>query len=391
VTLFAPKQIGDVTGMRLDEDIYSYLSRSSRRSMASTREVLERWFATTPATQQENLRGRLTSVNDEQFMSAFWEMYLATLFSQMGCTVEWEPTIPVGEGRPDFLIEGRGCCFYVEATSVGAAAVSRKTEHRVRRAYEAIRGWDLPDFMLDLTLDAAGPQDLRIDEAKMRIQPWLATLDAEEVIRQRGSSNYFEVPVVDLRMDGWAIEVRALPRAAGQRGPGQPALGSYDSTGWKKNDSDTRLRKRAEDKAKKYGVLPHPYVIAVLANTEPSTGTAQIATALWGRWTFEPDGFIQLHPLVVEGLPIEKALWRRGSGSRYTRVAAVLVATFLHPWSLSESIPTVWTNSAADPALGCDLGLPTWTEQAGHIEYSQGLLSGGAAVSLPDNWRQPDV
>lgn len=94
---------------------------------------------------------------------------------------------------------------------------------------------------------------------------------------------------------------------------------------------------------------------------------------------------------VTPGLPRAHALWRDGGGARYSRVSAVLVATFLHPWSLSDSLPTLWTNSAAVLPLDCRLPLPAWTEHSGVIVFAQAAVTAEAAVGLLPGWKQPDV
>jgi hypothetical protein len=66
------------------------------------------------------LRGTLASrKNDESFESGFWELYLHEGYRRSGYTITIHPDIPGASTHPDFLIEGHGSRFYLEAVRAG--------------------------------------------------------------------------------------------------------------------------------------------------------------------------------------------------------------------------------------------------------------------------------
>ena len=180
--------------MGLDEGVFAYLPRTRRASMASVRDVLERWFAEVPNSHADGIRARIQSGDDEQFESAYWEMFLATLLARRGYALTWEPEVPGTAKRPDFLVARGDDVFYVEARAIGSKKAALAERRRTTKAYESIRAWDLPNFFLGLTLEAVGATDLRIADFKKVVKPWLDGLDPDAVLAAQAQSNFFEVP-----------------------------------------------------------------------------------------------------------------------------------------------------------------------------------------------------
>ena len=389
--LFDSTQVAVERPMAFNEPVFDYLSRSSRPSMASVRKVLEGWFREVPASHAEAIRGRIQSRDDEKFQAAFWEMYLAVLFTTLGYRLTWEPEIADSSGRPDFLAQRRDGTFYVEATSVAQDSMVRAQRNRTRQAYQAISRWDITDWALSLSLEAVGKADLALRDFKRQVQPWLASLDPDAVLAQRQGSSHFQMPYLEVLIAEWRLTVHALPREPARRIPGQPTIAMYSVAPGGKIDNEKPLLRSLERKASKYGRPPHPLVIAVLANTEFATGINNVGNALWGRCFYDEVGRLHLDDLRVPGGPAFKGLWRTEAGRQYARVHAVLVGTFVHPWNLGDELPTLWTASHANPSTRLDTHLARWEEVGGMVTYTQARVSGLRALGLAQDWKAPDL
>ncbi len=80
------------------------------------------WLGHVPTRHEPDLRSRLQSKDDAQFESAFWELYLHEAYRRSGDKVVIHPPLAGTGCRPDFLVEGHGTRFYLEAVRACAPA-----------------------------------------------------------------------------------------------------------------------------------------------------------------------------------------------------------------------------------------------------------------------------
>src|SRR5699024_1387747 len=71
--------------------------------------------------EYHELRKRLRSRDDEQFRSAFLELYLHESLLRAGYQVTAHPEVAGSSSRPDFLAQRDGVRFYVEAIAPGTS------------------------------------------------------------------------------------------------------------------------------------------------------------------------------------------------------------------------------------------------------------------------------
>ena len=84
------------------------------------RDRCERWFQRIPEGKRADLRGEFRSTVDSAHDGAFFELFLHELFTDLGCEVEFQPSI---SGKtPDFLLYGKNGPFIVEATVAGGTS-----------------------------------------------------------------------------------------------------------------------------------------------------------------------------------------------------------------------------------------------------------------------------
>jgi len=125
--------------------------------------------------------------------------------------------------------------------------------------------------------------------------------------------------------------------------PGRTAWGG----GW------SRVCAALEEKARRYGDLDRPFVIALLAN-DVFVDEENIASALYGEPGFGVDANGEV------SLGRAGGLWSDGAG---TRVSAVLTARNLVPASVAVVEPLLW--HASQPTHPLQAALPLAAEAAG--------------------------
>ncbi len=174
-----------------------------------------------------------------------------------------------------------------------------------------------------------------------QLKRWLDSLDPNLAIREYETNG---LPAFDWQNDGWLIRFRAVAKAPEHRGePGVRPIGMLGGKGGLIDDRGSLLAV-LKSKPGRYGALGLPYVIAVLetgqfASTQSDWhrigalyGSDQVT---WGpgtpvRRTRAPDGF-----------------WVGPKGAQNRRVSGALLVAGLHPWTVAEVVPELWSNPFA--------------------------------------------
>jgi hypothetical protein len=98
----------------------------------------------------------LQGKDDEQFESAFWELYLHEAYLRSGYGLTIHPEVAGTSRHPDFLVEGNGARFYLEAVRACASAASVGEEKRLEDARRVLDTLGLDQYFLDMATYAIG-------------------------------------------------------------------------------------------------------------------------------------------------------------------------------------------------------------------------------------------
>lgn len=345
-----------------NEGVFAFLGRSARPSSGEVRWLLEDWLSHLPdCTDRNHLLGALASrKGDESFESGFWELYLHEAYRRSGYTVTIHPDVPGERTHPDFLIEGNGSRFYLEAVRVGTSPARRGQAQRLADVRTKLRAQRAGQFILSATCHAIGPRALKTSELIAFLGRWLISLSREVDVgaddlelRPRPRIRWPEVPSAN----GWSFEFQAIPLSPAMRGTGLPLIGAFTGCVAETASVSGPLRRALETKAARYG-RDLPLVIAVLSNTALGTGDDDIGHALFG-----------MHPnaaLTAGGSG--SGLWRDGKGWRRDHVVQVIAAQDLYPWSITRQQPRVWTN----PRPRASLALPAQPGWLRRVQVDEG-------------------
>jgi hypothetical protein len=141
-------------------------------------------------------------------------------------------------------------------------------------------------------------------------------------------------------------------------------------------------------KAKAYGSLDAPFVIAIDAVSE-TTDDRDFIAALYG--TTEIRYYENPGPGAPPPTRVRRpdGLWTRPHGWHHTQVSAVLASTRIMPWTIGSAVPTLWHHPGADRPISnlCPLlrqARPDPTRR--QIQYDAPEITPHEFFALPEGW-----
>ena len=359
---------------------FEYLNRSARAVSSQVRQLIESWYLEYPEEHRSELRRRLRSLDDFEFYSAFFELYLHTLCRRSGYRVEVHPELESGSlKRPDFLVAPPDAeRFYLEAiVATGHSDEERRAQRLLGEIYDALNEIDSPNFFIGLRL-AGGPSG-PIPRRKLiaAVERFLRQLDADEVDGRLRAGGIDALPREVFEHEDWAIEYFASPKAPEWRGkPGvQPVGTRFHEPRTITPSAD--IKAAIARKAGRYGDLPSSYVVAVNVLNE-HVSDPDTMDALFGkqRWPFPSEG-IDREP---------DGAWIGPKGPHNTRVSGAFIVHRLTPWTVAQQTPVLAFNPYAKIPLA-DV-LPSVRQarpSEGKMVFSNGE-NGSSLFGLPDGW-----
>ena len=99
---------------KYSESYFEYMNISNRNEFNLMREKIEEWFSHYPQEEQHEFKERFRTDNDEQFISAFYELLLHESLKKLNFNLSIHPTLVNSTKRPDFLVNDSNEEFYLE-------------------------------------------------------------------------------------------------------------------------------------------------------------------------------------------------------------------------------------------------------------------------------------
>ena len=376
MTLFDQFERTDASPAKHGEDSFHLLNRAASPFWETIREELERWFQAYPAAHAADLRNRFRNRRPDQHWSAWWELYLFSVFTALGFPVEVHPEIVDEPGRPDFRIDAEQT-FYLEATTVFSGIVE-EGRHRERESWilDALNEGKSANFFVWVEFETVGTERPGIREVVAPVEEWLQRLDPDEVAASVDEGQ--RPPARSFAFRDWRIRLDALPIRPEARGdPDHRLVGAGPMSSGVVNDRE-RLRKALDRKKRRHSKVEAPLILAVLGMStfleEEDVGQVLFGNEAvvidTGQLIRKPDGF-----------------WRSTHGASAREISAVLVGAAINPWSITKRWPRLWLNPWANRPIEADrIPFPQARvddERLVHIEEK------GAAdeiLGLPRDW-----
>ena len=366
--LFDEIDRADVTPSSHQESSFEFLNRIAGGYWEHPRSLMQEWLNHVKNdADYTDLRQRFRSRDDEQFRSAFLELYLHESLLRAGYVVTIHPSVDGTTTRPDFLVERGQERIYIEAIAPGANPSAKAAAQRRAVLFDTVNRLDGPNFMLwlDELVEGANPPPaarLRADLGR-----WLADLDPD------APWDLESAPSHQWQHDGWSVTFKPIPKKpeARARQANSRAVGVYGHTGVDWIDNAPGIRKALTTKHHEYGDLDAPFIIAVGTYIQDGdrwhTSNAMYGAAAieWGkgpegemvtREIRQPDGYF--------GVPPD---WQ------HRHVSGVLLVNQLMPYHFQRAELTLWRHPNPVYALPAEVGLP------GHAL----ALDGGSLTEIP--------
>lgn len=367
------------------ESTFAFLNRVAGDYWQYPRVLMQEWLDRVEHDDEyHELRKRLRSRDDEQFRSAFLELYLHESLLRAGYQVTAHPEVAGSSSRPDFLAQRDGVRFYVEAIAPGTSRSAKAAAGMRAVLFDVVNKVPDPRFYLWLDDLVEGPRPPAAARLRADIGRWLSSLEREfdEEADLRGA------PAFEWKRDGWSATFRAIPAGPGpqQRSARHRAIGVYGHTKASVVDDAPAIHKALRSKHRKYGELGAPFVLA-LGTYNFDRDRWHATNALYGREAYQlgetTGGEIVTHPFRrPDGYFGTPPTWQ------HRQVSGVLIVNQLMPYHVQRAGVTLWRHPSPLHELPEDLGIPTTTLALDGTELNEQSPPIPASVffGLPDPW-----
>ena len=375
-----------------DEPTFIFLNRRTGARWQRVRDLLDEWYDHVPDEEaRADLRGRLRSGTEVDFRSAFFELYCHETLRRAGWGLEHHPRLTHTSRRPDLRASRGGITAYVEVTTTSTPRLDEASQARLNAVIDMINGrMEIDHFMLGVEVMNVGNAAPAAGPVCSALQAWLSSLDADQLITLDSHDGDDGIEPFEWAQGGWQLVFEAYPLQPDHRGPGGRIIGTFRPAEADVIDDVTPLRRRLTAKAKAYGELDAPFVIAIDA-VSAFTDDRDFISALYGRQA------IRYYQNAGPGAPPPTwvrqfdGLWARPHGWHHTQVSAVLTSTKITPWTVGSTVPTLWHHP--DAALPVHEISPLLRQARldptrGHIQYDTPEITPHEFFELPEGWSE---
>jgi len=243
------------------ENAFDYYDTSDRKEIKEVRDVLNQWFAKYPIEEQSELKTRFIKT----FSSAFFELFLYNLYSQLGCEIVIHPKLKDSEKRPDFLMKKDSLEFYLEAKEMRSESSTSKSQKNMKNnVYDMLNQIDSPLFFLKINkLIIKSSEQPETKNLLKEIKTWLDSLSMGNIERTIEFEGLGKLPMFKQENSKILVELTVRPKTEKTRNkPGVRPIGVYPvQVGY--DDTVNLIKKSIKKKASRYGMLDKPYVVAI--------------------------------------------------------------------------------------------------------------------------------
>jgi hypothetical protein len=363
---------------RYQESSYDFYNRCNSVAISKIRCEIEQWASRYPVDFRDELEARFPS----EFESAFFELFLHELLLRQELTVGIHPNVGSKGRRPDFEVRSQEAseAVIVEATLCFDEMTDDGQSPQIKPIYDAVNRISCPAFFIgirDVVLKSKEQPSIR--RIRCLLEQEVERVDPESLLKTVEDGGACPTVCYDDDVVKMVFEFIPKKREAWGRTGVRPIGMLPISSRW--GDGTEAIRKALNAKAKRYGALGLPFVIAV--NTLGS----------WGHGEDERRGvlFGKNQEYVAAGTGelcrriLRDGFWGTANRPKHTRVSAVVLGAvfpsnvrraklclYLNPWAMHPLAPSFWRLPVA---MLCD----------GQILRS-GNMTPGQILGLPDNW-----
>jgi hypothetical protein len=373
----------DTTPAEHSESTFEFLNRVGGAYWQHPRRLMQSWLDRVPDDQDYNdLRQRFRSRDDEQFRSAFLELYLHEGLVRAGYAVTIHPSVDGSSRRPDFRAERDGQVVFVEAVAPGSSVEAKAAAQRRAVLFDTVDRLRDPNFVLWLDGLEEGSSPPASARLRADLRGWLAQLDPDII------SDLAHAPKRSWQHDGWSVTFMAIPKRPEARGakPHERAIGVFGHGNAGIINDASAILKALAAKDHAYGDLGAPFVIAVgtyIIETERRHST----NAMYGRLGVQ-FGESRSGELVTHEVRQPDGYFGAPPDWRNSNVSGVLLVNQLQPYSVQRAETTLWRHPRPMHPLPEEVGLPAESIflEAGALAVAASPVKADDFFGLPDPW-----
>ena len=371
----------DGTASGHGESIFGFLNRVAGEYWTHPRQLMQTWADRFDPPDYNDLRQRFRSHDDEQFRSAFLELYLHECLVRAGYRVSVHPGLPATTRRPDFYAERSDSTFYLEAIAPGTSPEEKAAARRRAVLFDTVDRIRDANFLLWLTELREGPRPPASARLREDLRRWLSRLNPDDL------TDLENAPEHHWERDGWAATFKPIPRRPDARGRRpKSSIGVYGHTRVSIIDDAPGIRNALAAKHHAYGDLGAPFVVAVGTYIFDSDRWHS-ANALYGQEAVQL-GETSEGEMVTRSVRQPDGYFGVPGNWQHQNVSGMLLINQLMPYYFHRAEATLWRHPDPLHPLANNPLLPAVT-----IDFDGTLLietpvtvTAADMFELPDPW-----
>jgi hypothetical protein len=304
----------------MNGDSYEYYHKSTRHDMGIIRITLEKWFSAYPEEEKFDLKSRFT----KDFDSAFYELFLYSLFIKLGFSIIIHPQLENSTKKPDFLISKNRLQVYVEAKIYYGKSDKEMAFDRLENEfYDQLNKVRIKGFLLKIKkLEFKATKQPRVKELINKIEKEAVKHDPTLVALNVKNHEFSERPIIKFENQYLKITILLIPldELHNSKVSNTPIGGFPSKAFW--GGSEESLRSSVLKKANRYGKFQIPYIVCVNALSIKTSGKEDVDNAIWGslQYTYSID-FTELETVTRAN----DGLFNNYNKSKLANVSGILV------------------------------------------------------------------
>lgn len=383
---FSERERNDDAPKRALESDFCFLDRCSWPAAQRVRDFINDCLANYPAEELPELIARIRSGDDRAFRSGVFELFLHEYLQRLGFTLTSHPQLPSGATtKPDFLITCQdGSRFYLEAVSTSNRdGRNQAGEARIATTLQHLTDATHANFFVEVA--STGYPDTQPSGRRLAadVVAWLDTLDADKIVGALEPHEFDLLPSMEWEHEDWVLTVTALPCSPDARGRQRRLIGAQNF-GVQWIDGWTPIRDAVRTKARRYGDLDLPLVVAVNVHSSRLDVIDEMQ-ALFGQeqFIFNRDN-LDAEPRMERA---RNGAWIGPTGPRTKRCSGAWLFHDVTPYTVSRRKHTLYVNPWAH--LQVPESLLMLVPRAEVVDNQMMRADGqvmGAILELPEDW-----
>ena len=343
---------------------YQCLNRYEWPEGARIREFFESWFKRYPREDQAGLRSRFRLTENHAHEGALFELFLHELFTRLDCVLTVHPEISGVSTRPDFLVQHGSQSSFLEASTVGRKLGPFTGNKNSQDVIDKINELTSPDFYIGIHMEGKLSTTLGRKDVIPIFQELLSAHDPDEVQHLIDEGDQYAAPSRRIECENWSLEGWLCPISREEQEKGirrQQIVIEPFRAEW--TDSVTPMQKALKTKARKYGQLHLPYVVAINARDIFYNGRDNDLEVLFGKQQL-------LYSLDNPDLPTQMDRKPDGIWPRYGKIDAVMMFQKVDLWNLQNASLCLYLN----PYKNSGSALPDILFRLPHAKGCDGVI-----------------